>query len=125
MDDPLLMGCFERLGDLLGYRESFIEEDWSLFDPIRQRWPFDKFEHQRPGVVSLFNAVNGSDVGVVETGENLCIFEKLRIDSVSFPPNKTDLRLIPLFQSTYELVDSHRVAQKRVYDTFHVFLIVF
>ncbi len=45
--------------------------------------------------------------------------------SIQCPPNKTDLRLIPLFQSTYELFDSHRVAQKRVYDTFHVFLIVF
>ena len=41
VDDPLLVCCFEGFGDLLRDGQGFVERNWSLLDPIRQRWPFD------------------------------------------------------------------------------------
>ena len=70
MDDPLLVGGFERLGDLAGDRQGFIERDRAFGDPVLERRPFDQFQHQRPRVTALFEAVDLRDVGVVQGGEN-------------------------------------------------------
>ena len=71
MDDPLLVGGFEGLGDLLGNRESFIERDGSLRDPIRQRRPFDQLQDQRPDALRLLQPVDAPDVGVVQRRQDL------------------------------------------------------
>ena len=71
VDDASLVGGFQRLGDLFGDRQCFVEGNLPLLDAICQRWAFDEFEHQRSHAVSFFEAVDGSDVRMVQGGENL------------------------------------------------------
>ena len=71
MDDALLMGRFEGFGNLLGDGEGFVDGDRALLDAVRQGWPFDEFEHQRPDALSLLQPVDAPDVGVVQRGEDL------------------------------------------------------
>ena len=44
-----------------------VERDRSGGDPLRQRGAFDQFDNQRP----LLDAVDRSDVGVIQRGQNL------------------------------------------------------
>ena len=71
MDHPGLVGGLQRLGNLLRNRQRFIDGDRALGDPVGERRPLDEFEHQCPSVISLFDAVDLRDVGVVEAGEDL------------------------------------------------------
>ena len=71
MDDALLMGCFESLGDLLGDGASFVDGDRPLLDAVRQRRALDQFQNQRPDALSLLQPVDGADVGMVQRGEHL------------------------------------------------------
>ena len=54
VDNALIVGRFEGLGDLLGNRESFIERDRAFGDPLSQRRPLDQLQDQRPYALSLF-----------------------------------------------------------------------
>ena len=40
-------------------------------DAIRQRWPFDEFQHKRTGAVRFFQAIDSSDVRMVQRRQNL------------------------------------------------------
>ena len=71
VDDACFMRGFESFGDLLGDGERLVEWDQPLLDPIRERWPFNKFEDERPRVTGLLKPVDRPDVGMVERGQYL------------------------------------------------------
>ncbi len=48
------MRGFQRLRDLFGNGQGFVEWDRSPVDPIGQRWAFDQFEDQRLGITRVF-----------------------------------------------------------------------
>ena len=66
MNDTGFMCRFEGFGDLLRNGQGFVERDRPLFDPIRQGWAFDEFEDKRTRVAGFFQAVDGSNVRMVE-----------------------------------------------------------
>ena len=47
MDDTCFMCCLQRLGDLLGNGQGFIQRDRTFADPISQGWPLHQLQHQR------------------------------------------------------------------------------
>ena len=47
VDDPLLVGGFERFGDLPRNRERFLDGNRSKCDAIGKRWSLDELEHER------------------------------------------------------------------------------
>ena len=65
------MRGFQRLGDLLGDGQGFVDGDRTFGDPISQRWPLHQLQHQRTGAFFFFDAVDLHDVGMVQAGENL------------------------------------------------------
>ena len=69
MDDPLRVRGFERVGDLRRDRQGFVDRQRTARNPIRQRGPFDEFEHQGLHAVGLLHSVDGRDVGMVERRE--------------------------------------------------------
>ena len=54
VDDTLLMRGFQRLCDLLRYRERLVDGYRPLPDPISQRWPVDQLKNQCLLTLSLF-----------------------------------------------------------------------
>ena len=60
---------FQRLRDLLGDGEGFIDRDGPLRDAIPERRPLDQFHHQRDSARALFEAVNLRDVRMIERGK--------------------------------------------------------
>ena len=60
MDDPLLVRRFERVGDLPGDRQRFVERERAACDPVGERRPLDQLEDQRVDAVRLFEAVDRS-----------------------------------------------------------------
>ena len=71
MNDPLLVGRFERLRDLLRDRQRLVERNRPACDAIGQRRPFDQFHDERAGAATLFEPVDGGDVRMVQRGEGL------------------------------------------------------
>ena len=71
VDDTSFVSGFECLSDLLGYRQSFIQRNRALLDPVSQRRPLDQLQHQRTGIVTFLNAVDLRDVRMVQAGKNL------------------------------------------------------
>ena len=47
MDDPLLVGRFERLGDLLRDLQRLVDRDRPARDALGQRLALDELENQR------------------------------------------------------------------------------
>ena len=70
MHDPALVRVLERFADLLCNPQRFIDRNRTGPDAIRQRWPFDQFHHQRMSAAGIFEAVDRSDVGMVQRGED-------------------------------------------------------
>ena len=61
MNDFLLVGSFEALGDLLGYSEGFGDLQRSLLDPLVEAFALDEGHRQErsPGCLSdLMNRAN-------------------------------------------------------------------
>ena len=66
VDDALLVRGFERLGDLSGDVEGFVDRDGALRDAIRQRRAFHQLHHERDGPVRFLEAVDRGDVGMIQ-----------------------------------------------------------
>ncbi len=74
MDDPLLVGCFERLGNLLRYRNDIVDRKagntWATLAAFRnqigQGGTLDQLHHERTDPVGLFEAMNDCDVRVIQ-----------------------------------------------------------
>ena len=71
MDDPVLMGFFERLGDLLRDVDRFVDGNRPTFEPRGEILALDQLEHQKRLAVRFLEAVDGGDVRVVERGEQV------------------------------------------------------
>ena len=78
MSDPQLVRRFERVGDLPRDRQGFIERDGAALDALRQVLPFDQFHDDGSGPMTLFEAVDGGDVGMVQRGEHFRLALKPR-----------------------------------------------
>ena len=71
VDDPLRVGRFERVGNLPGDRQRFIERERSGCDTVGERRALDQLEDQRVGAVRLLEAEDRPDVGMVDRCEHL------------------------------------------------------
>ena len=67
MDDALLVCGFDCLSDLPRDQERLIYRNWSALNPVLECFTIDQLEDQRP----LFQAVDGTDVRMIERGEQL------------------------------------------------------
>ncbi|MEO2197919.1 MAG: hypothetical protein ABGY72_17770 [bacterium] len=67
MDDTRLVGRLQGFGDLRRNRQGLINGDRPLGDAVGEGGAFDELEDQRAGVVALLEAIDGGDIGVVET----------------------------------------------------------
>ncbi len=71
VNNAVLVSVLERFRNLLCDRQRFFQRDRASLDPVGERRPFNQFHHQRTHAPAVFEAVDGSDVGVVEGCENL------------------------------------------------------
>ena len=78
MNDPLFVRGFERLGDLRGDRQRFIDRNRAACDTLRQIVAFDQFHHERGDAPALFEAVDRRDVWVIERSEDFRFALKAR-----------------------------------------------
>ena len=70
MNDALLMGGFQRFGDLAGNGQRLIERDCVLHDAMSQCGPIDQLQDERPRVAALPQAVDAGDVGMIQRGKD-------------------------------------------------------
>ncbi len=70
MDDPLLVRCFESLGDLLRNGDGFIDGDRPLRDAVGERRPLDQLHHEGLHAVGVFEPMDLRDVGMIQRGQH-------------------------------------------------------
>jgi len=71
VDDALLVGLLETLGDLPGDRQRLVYRDGALLHALGQILTLDQLQDEEGLAVGLLEAVYGGDVGVVEGGEEV------------------------------------------------------
>jgi hypothetical protein len=71
VNDPLLVGGFQRLRDLPGDRQGLVEWNRTARDPLREIVPLDQLHDQCTDAVGFFEAVDVRDVGMVERRQGL------------------------------------------------------
>ena len=71
VDDSLVVGRFEGLGDLPGDGERFRDRDRAFRNPIGERESLDQFHDEGDGAAAAFEAVNSRDVRVVQGRQRL------------------------------------------------------
>ena len=57
MDDPFLVGRFERFSHLPGEGERLLERDRALGEVLRERVPFDQLHDEKVALVGLLHTV--------------------------------------------------------------------
>ena len=67
------VGRLQRLGDLPGDRQGFVQWNRPLGNAVGERGTFDQLQDERLGTVSriFFSAVDGGNPRVVQAGEDL------------------------------------------------------
>ena len=76
MRDPLLVGGFERVGDLAGDVQGFLQSKArrrgfrGLGQFLRERLALDELQHEPANALALFEAMYGRDVRVVQRGDH-------------------------------------------------------
>ena len=71
MDDALLVRRFERVGDLPGDPDRFIDRQRTARQPIRQRLSVHELEDEALRRAGGLEAVDGRDLRVIQRGEDL------------------------------------------------------
>jgi hypothetical protein len=75
MNDPLLVRCLERAGDLLRDWQGFLNRYRATSDPLREVLAFDEFHHERlmgPALGrQIYQAVDRGDVRMVKDRKHL------------------------------------------------------
>ena len=71
VDDPLLVGGLERLGDLLRDRHGLVERDAAAGDALREVLPLGQLEDEERLAALVLEAVEVGDRRVVERGQQL------------------------------------------------------
>ena len=74
MDDPALVRRLQTLGQLPPDSDDFVERQGTDGESLGERRPFDEFEHERGDAGALLEAVDGSDVRMIERGERASLF---------------------------------------------------
>ena len=69
--DALLVGGLERVGDLPGDHERFIDRKRALLDPLCERHAVDQLEDQTADALELLETVDGGDVRMIERRQQL------------------------------------------------------
>ena len=69
MDDAVLVGGFERIGNLLGDEQGLIGRDRPCRKAVGKCRPLDQLHHEGVHAARLFDAVDSSDVRVIQRGE--------------------------------------------------------
>ena len=69
MNDPLLVRRFERLGDLPGDGQDFLDGQRPVRDSFRERRSLDQLHDEGVHAVRLFEPVDRRNVGVVQRRE--------------------------------------------------------
>ena len=78
MDDALLVGRLERIGDLPGDGDGFVDRHRPLCDPLREVGSVNQLHDQRANRQPVLEAVNLRDVGMIERGQRLRFAGKTR-----------------------------------------------
>jgi len=110
VDDPSLVGRFERMRDLLRNRECLVEWNRSLGYPVRERRPFNQFEDERREAVRFFDTVDGANIWVIQRRKRFCFALKashaLRVGDEQFRQDfERDLPIEPCIACA--IYDSH------------------
>ena len=71
MDDPLLVGRLERLGDLPGDGKGLVQGKGPALQPLGEVVALDELHDEGAHAARLLEAVDRGDVGVLELGEDL------------------------------------------------------
>src|SRR5262245_27613025 len=71
MDDAALMRRLERLGDLSARGHDLFDRHGAPLEAIGDRFSVDQFQHQRAYAARVFEAVDGSDILMIQRGEQL------------------------------------------------------
>ena len=66
MNDPQLVRRLQRLGNVFGYGERFIDWNRSERDAIGERWTVDELHDQRLSSVAVLESMNLRDVRMVK-----------------------------------------------------------
>src|SRR5204863_272713 len=69
VDDSAFVRRLERVDDLRGDRERFVQRNRPLRDAIGKRWSFDELENER--MSTLFKSVHRGDVRMIERRDEL------------------------------------------------------
>ena len=78
MDDPLLVRCEERFGNLPRNGERFAHPQRPPLDTFVEGWSLDQFEDQPCDAVALLDTVDGSNVRMVQRREDARFTGKTR-----------------------------------------------
>ena len=73
MDDALLVRRLERVRDLTRKRECLSERNRTFGDAVREGRSLHQLQHQRADAIGFLEAVNGSDVRVIQRGEDVSL----------------------------------------------------
>ena len=71
MNDPLLVRFLQRLGNLGGDFESFVQGNWATRDPVRQSLSGNQLENEVVRFIRLLQPIDRGDVRMVEGREDL------------------------------------------------------
>ena len=69
MNDPFLVRCVERVGNLARDCERLWNRQWPARQPIGERGALDQFKHQCGHAIGFFQSVDRADVRVIQRGE--------------------------------------------------------
>ena len=61
----------ERLANLPGDVQCFVESNRTLRDTVRERWSFHELQHESAGTVCFFEPMDLRDVRMIERREDL------------------------------------------------------
>ena len=70
VDDPLLVRGFERVRDLPGDGQGFVERHGAARDTLRQIVTVDEFHHESRHAPAFLETVDRGDVRMIEGGED-------------------------------------------------------
>jgi len=68
--DPALVRIFQSVGYLPRYAHRLARRNRSRTNAISQRRPFDEFHHKGTCAARILQAINGSDVRMIERRKN-------------------------------------------------------
>ena len=66
---PRSCAASQRVADLTGDRDRFVEWDGPAADPLGEVFAFDQLHDQRAGRLAVFETVDLRDVGMIERRE--------------------------------------------------------